>query len=194
MTAALSSTVSRTKSRFKVWREVLEIVILTTAIFLAVRVTLQNFRVDGSSMFPSLHNGEYILVNKIDYMISAPQRGDVVVFKAVPALEPNKDFIKRVIGLPGETVAVHNGTVLINGNPISEPYITQKPAYTFGPARVPQNDYFVLGDNRNDSYDSAKWASTPWLARSDIVGKAWVAYWPPAHFSFFQTPSFASNR
>lgn len=164
-------------------RDVLETAVLTLAIFLAVRVALQNFRVEGESMYPNLHNGEYILVNKVDYMINAPQRGDVIVFRAVPAGAPNRDFIKRVIGLPGETVAVHDNSVYINGHRLVEPYISTPPDYTFGPARVPKNDYFVLGDNRNNSEDSHLWK---WLPRTDIIGKAWVSYWPPADLHVFQ--------
>ena len=82
-------------------RELLETAVLTIAIFLVVRVALQNFKVEGDSMFPNLHNGEYILVNKVDYMIHPPHRGDIIVFHAVQAGQPDKDFIKRGIGLPG---------------------------------------------------------------------------------------------
>src|SRR5579884_1177980 len=140
-------------------RELVETAILTLAIFLVVRVAVQNFKVEGLSMTPNLHNGEYILVNKIDYLLHAPQRGDIIVFRAVPAGQPDRDFIKRVIGLPGDTVAVHNGSVYINGHRLAESYIgpAYRPQYTWGPLKVPKNDYFVLGDNRNDSEDSHLW-------------------------------------
>lgn len=160
-------------------RELVETLILTVAIFLVVKVAIQNFRVDGLSMLPNLHNGEYILVNKVDYALGAPKRGDIVVFRAVPAGEPTKDFIKRVIGLPGETVAVRNNTVYINGKALKEPYKHLPSNYTFGPRKVPAGEYFVLGDHRGDSDDSHMWAST-WLPRKDIIGKAWVSYWPPS--------------
>lgn len=189
-----STVTPASKSRTSWVRELLETAVLTLAIFLVVRVALQNFRVEGSSMRPNLHNGEYILVNKIDYMLSSPHRGDVVVFRAVPAGEPDKDFIKRVIGLPGEVVAVKNHTVYINQHPLHETYIRNGyvETYTFGPQKVPPGDYFVLGDNRNDSFDSSRWAS-PWLPKGDIIGKAWISYWPPGDLSLFQTPSFASR-
>jgi signal peptidase I len=145
---------------------------------LIVRATLQNFKVDGSSMEPNLHNNEYILVNKVDYRFESPHRGDIVVFRAVPAGEPDKDFIKRVIGLPGDRIWVHNGTVYVNGRPLVERYELERPSYPFGPRTVPKGDYFVLGDNRNNSYDSHAWP-TPWLPRNDIIGKAWISYWPP---------------
>jgi|SRR5579875_1043824 len=175
------------KSR-SLWRELIETAILTLAIFLVVRVALQNFKVEGESMEPNLQNNEYILVNKIDYMIQKPARGDIVVFRAVPAGQPNRDFIKRVIGLPGDIVAVHNRHVYINGHMLNEPYINKahQPLYDWGPKRVPANDYFVLGDNRNDSDDSHLWSLTPWLPRNDIVGKAWVSYWPPSDLHLFQ--------
>lgn len=171
-------------------RELIETAVLTIAIFLVVRVALQNFKVEGSSMFPNLHNGEYILVNKISYMLHSPQRGDIVVFQATPAHQPDKDFIKRVIGLPGETVAVHNDSVYINGHPLNEPYIQgfYKPTYTWGPSKVPSGDYFVLGDNRNDSQDSHLWG---WLPRKYIIGKAWISYWPPSDLHvFLPTPAW----
>lgn len=169
-------------------RELVETAVLTIAIFLVVRVALQNFKVEGQSMEPNLHNNEYILVNKVDYMIHNPQRGDVIVFHAIPAGQPDKDFIKRVIGLPGETVAIHNKTVFINGKALKEPYIDgfHKPLYSWGPRKVPSGDYFVLGDNRNNSDDSHLWPLTPWLSKGDIIGKAWVAYWPPSDMQVFQ--------
>src|SRR5947209_5868947 len=117
--------------RRSIVRELLETAVLTIAIFLVVRVALQNFKVEGESMLPNLHNGEYILVNKIDYMLHSPQRGDVIVFNATPAGQPDKDFIKRVIGLPGETVQVKNDADFINGKPLKESYIDQPPTYTF---------------------------------------------------------------
>ena len=181
------------KRKRSLLRELAETAVLTIGIFLLVRVAVQNFRVEGESMLPNLHDGEYILVNKIDYLFHGPQRGDVVVLKAVPAGEPNKDFIKRVIGLPGETVAVKNDSVYINGKRLIEPYQHYPHDYTFGPARVPQGEYFVLGDHRNDSYDSHRW-SPPWLPRSDIIGKALIAYWPPTEITLFRSPSYSFQQ
>ncbi|GAC1398355.1 MAG: signal peptidase I [Chloroflexota bacterium] len=166
-------------------RELLETAVLTIAIFLVVRVALQNFKVEGDSMFPNLHNGEYILVNKVDYMLHQPHRGDVIVFQAVPAQQPDKDFIKRVIGLPGETVAVHNDAVYINGKKLNEPYISTPPLYSFSAQKVPKGDFFVLGDNRNNSQDSHLWK---WLPQKYIIGKAWVSYWPPKELHLFSGP------
>ncbi|MGI8827748.1 MAG: signal peptidase I [Chloroflexota bacterium] len=180
------------KRRRASWpREVLETALLTLAIFLVVRVALQNFRVEGTSMVPNLHNGEYILVNKLGYRFRSPSRGDVIVFNAVPAGEPGKDFIKRIVGLPGDLVQVTSKTVYINHRPLRERYIgpLYRATYAFGPLRVPRNSYFVLGDNRNNSFDSSRWPVS-WLPRNDIIGEAWISYWPLRDLSFFQTPSF----
>jgi signal peptidase I len=163
-------------------RDLIETAVLTIAIFLVVRVALQNFKVEGMSMEPNLHNGEYILVNKVDYLLHSPQRGDVIVFRAVPAGQPDRDFIKRVIGLPGEYVSVHDNTVFINGKPLHENYLRRSMTYVFPSTKIPKNDYFVLGDNRDNSEDSHLWK---WLPKDDIIGKAWVAYWPPSDIHLF---------
>jgi signal peptidase I len=170
-----------TKSR-SVVRDILETVVLTIVIFLLVRTGLQNFRIEGESMLPNFHDGEYILVNKVDYRIFSPHRGDVIVFRAVPAGEPNKDFIKRVIGLPGETIAIRNNLVFINGKPLADGYTHNPMDYTVAPIKIPPHDYYVLGDNRDNSEDSHIWHFLP---RDDIIGKAWIAYWPPGDFSIF---------
>ena len=189
-----SEAVPARKKRGSWLRELLETAVLALIIFLVVRVALQNFRVQGDSMQPNLHDGEYILVNKVDYRFHAPSRGDVIVFKAVPAGEPDHDFIKRVIGLPGELVQVKSHRVYINHRVLPESYIgpSYRAAYPFGPLRVPRDEYFVLGDNRNDSFDSSRWTGH-WLPKSDIIGKAWISYWPPGDVSLFRTPSFSSR-
>jgi signal peptidase I len=190
MSDAPTATRGRSKSFL---RELLETAVLTVAIFLLVRVALQNFKVDGYSMEPNFHPSEYILVDKFDYWFHGPERGDVIVFRAVPARQPNRDFIKRVIGLPGERVSVHSGAVYINGRRLYEPYISDPPTYTFTQVTVPKNDYFVLGDNRNNSFDSSKWSATPFLDRKYIIGKAWMAYWPFHDVSLFHEPSYRYN-
>jgi signal peptidase I len=171
-------------------RDLGEAIIITLAIFLVVRATLQNFRVDGSSMYPTFHSGEYIIVDRFEYWLHNPQRGDVVVFRAVPAREPGRDFIKRIIGVPGDRVDIRNNHVYIDGHTLREPYIAAPPSYTFGPVTVPANKYFVLGDNRNNSYDSSRWTATPFLARRYIIGKALLAYWPLKDLTVFHDPSY----
>src|SRR5437763_13327227 len=110
-------------------RDILETVLLTLVIFLAVRLAVQNFRVEGSSMEPTLHTNEYLLVNKVSYMVGQPQRGDIVVLRF--PLDPRRDFIKRIVALPGEQVEVRNGSVFVDGRALVEPYIRQAPAYTY---------------------------------------------------------------
>jgi len=148
-------------------------------------------------MDPALHDGQYLIVNKaiyahvnldtigkfipfidpgndpVHYLFRRPQRGDVVVFR-FPG-NPDRDFIKRIIGEPGDTVEVRNGTVYVNGLPLDEPYITSKPTQPYGLTVVPPKQYFVLGDNRNNSYDSRQWGFVP---ERNIIGQAWLSYWP----------------
>jgi signal peptidase I len=124
-------------------------------------------------MEPTMHTNEYLLVNKVSYMVGDPQRGDIVVLRYPQ--DPRRDFIKRIIALPGEEVEVRGGSVYINGRALEEPYIKDRPVYTYPKKRVPENDFFVLGDNRNNSHDSHVW---DWLPRDYLIGKAWVAYWP----------------
>ncbi len=182
-------------------RELAETIVLALAIFLLVRAVVQNFQVEGRSMEPTFQTDWYLLVNKslyweinletvgkfvpfVDgggdptrYIFRAPKRGDVIVFRQPnqPIGAAERDFIKRVIALPGEVVEVHNGTVYIDGMPLHEPYIADKPAYDCGPQKIPPEHYWVLGDNRNNSSDSHSWGPVP---KGNIIGQAWLIYWP----------------
>lgn len=168
------------KNRRGLTRELIETAILTILIFAGVRAGFQNFRVQGTSMTPTLHTGDFVLVSKVDYLLHSPQRGDVVVFRF--PLDPTQDYIKRIIGVPGDTVSVANGSTYVNGHAIPEGYIAQRPGYTYPATRVPNGDYFVLGDNRNASYDSHAWGMLP---RANIIGKAVFSYWPPGDARIF---------
>jgi signal peptidase I len=170
--------------KFRLMLEVLETAVLTLLLFMAVRLTVQNFNVDGPSMQPTLHTNELILVNRAEYILHAPRRGDVIVFAAPP--EPSIDYVKRIIGLPGDTVVIGaDGAVSVNGAHIDEPYVKYpgNPCWdsVSNPTEYPKtwtlraNQYFVLGDNRGDSSDSRCWGILP---RSNIVGKAALVYWP----------------
>lgn len=154
--------------------EVLEVAVITTLIFLLARVFVQNYQVDGPSMTPTLLNGQYILVNKADYFTHGPRRGDVIVFKFPD--DTSRDFVKRVIGVPGDTVVTYqDGTVIVDGVKLNEPYIND---HYNGVARTWSLDtgqYFVMGDNRGDSFDSRDWGPVP---QADILGKAEFVYWP----------------
>ena len=158
----------------KILREVGITVLIAIVIFLLLRATVQGYTVRFSSMLPNIEEGEWIMVNKASYFFSDPQRGDIVVFD--PPLSSEYPFIKRVIGLPNETVEVRDGEVFINGIPLEEQYINDKPNYKMPPKIIPENEYFVLGDNRNHSNDSHNSWTVP---RKSIVGKAWFVYWPP---------------
>ncbi len=177
-------------------REILETILLTAIVFFLVHSLVQNFKVEGSSMEPTLHTGQYLLVNKAAYTsidtsffegfpgldvlrdseiepFGSPKPGDVVVFRYPK--DPTKDFIKRIIAGPGDTVQVRNGQLWVNGRLIDEPYLQDHPSYTVSLQTIPPENYFVLGDNRNNSSDSHVWGVVP---RGNIIGKAWVIYWP----------------
>jgi signal peptidase I len=155
-------------------REIVETIALTLIIFLVIRFAIQSYRVEGVSMQPGLQSDQYVLVNKMAYLFHAPERGDVIVFHF--PLDTSKDFIKRVIGLPGDTISYTSTMVQVNGVVLNEPYISEK-ANPLGknPFVVPPNEYFVMGDNRPASDDSRDWGYVP---KDYIVGKAVMVYWP----------------
>ena len=156
-------------------REIIETALLTAIIFLAVNAVVGRFRIESVSMQPNLWEGEYVIVDKVFYTLNGPQHGDIIVFE-----KPRQpDLIKRVIGLPGDTVEVRDARVFVNGTALTEPYIANPPNYAFGPAQVEADRFFVLGDNRSNSSDSHVWGTVP---RADIVGRAWIIYWPPPNW------------
>lgn len=160
--------------RRPLWREALELVLMTLAIALGIQVAVQSRLVEGHSMEPTLHDAQRLLINRMAYSgFSDPQRGDIVVFHA---WDSSEDYIKRVIGVPGDTVAVRDGKVFVNGAAVDEPYI-QGDTNGGGDATVVlgDDDFYVMGDNRGNSSDSRLHGALP---RSAIVGKAWICYWP----------------
>ncbi len=146
------------------------------AIFI-IRLPLQNFHILGHSMEPTFHDEEYIIVNKGAYLFQTPARGDVIVFHY--PLDPQEDYIKRIIAIPGDIISVVNQAVIVNGVTLDEPYVSARnqgnPYPSFTKHIVGPDQYFVLGDNRASSSDSRQWGFVP---RRDIVGKAIVIYWP----------------
>lgn len=154
-------------------KDVLETLVLSIVLFVGVNLISARIRVDGASMEPTLATGEYVIVNRLSYRLGTPQRGDIIVFH--PPLAPQEEYIKRVIGLPGDGVEVSNGTVYVNGKPLDETYLKTTTNY-IGTWRVPAGQLFVLGDNRNNSSDSHEWGT---IAMDSVVGKAVVVYWPP---------------
>ena len=159
--------------------------------FIIRTFVFQPFVVDGSSMVPSFHDRDYLIVNKFDYRFQAPQRGDVIVFKS-PTI-PNTNFIKRIIGLPGETVKIENNQVSVNGKVLSEPYINKEDGTEDSLQIAPidrtlaSNEYWVMGDNRDHSSDSRDWGP---LQKSAIIGKVWITVFPSSDFGLIKRPTY----
>lgn len=161
-------------------REAFEIGAMALLLFGLIRVAAQNYLIERESMLPTLDPGDMVLVDKLGYRFGhGPRRGDVVVFHAWPQAG-EKDFVKRVVAVPGDAVAVRGGRLEIDGTPVDEPYLggarTEPDA---GPIALGPNDYYVLGDNRQNSVDSRSYGPLP---RDRIVGRAWLVYWPPSAF------------
>lgn len=174
-------------------REILEVVLPALVLFLVLRAFIVEARyVPSPSMRPTIIEWDRFLVEKVSYRFREPKRGDIVVFH--PTEEANAlaneeqlrrgehqvkldDFIKRIIGLPGETIEITAGKVWVNGEPLPEEYISpdRRPIYEFGPVTIGEDEYFVLGDNRNQSWDSHYWGFLP---RKNIVGRAFWRFWP----------------
>jgi signal peptidase I len=196
---------SKPKSRSMV-REVIETLLLALIIFLAVRAVVLNFRVDGHSMDHSLETGEMLLVNRNAYFaldqeqwldwlpgvdfdegdtwrpFGTPERGDIVVLNPPDGASADKPYIKRVIGLPGDTIEIHDDRVFVNGVPLEEEYVddgNRSICYPnnqhCGPIEIPEGQVFVMGDNRQNSEDSRTFGLVP---LENIIGKAWITYWP----------------
>ena len=197
----------------RVARELTEAVVLALIVFLVIQGSIRNFRVDGSSMRPTLEGGQYLLVNKLVYFkldtgrisrmipfwdvddskshfaIHPPKRGEVIVFR-FPG-DPSKDFVKRVIGLPGEKVELQNGTVYVDGIPLEEPYLTERDSSNEPEVVMGEKEYFVLGDNRRSSRDSRTWGGVP---EENVLGKVWIVYWPFSNIDLFDVTSSIVQR
>ncbi|MDI6782635.1 MAG: signal peptidase I [bacterium] len=154
-------------------REWLEVIVVAFVLALIVQTyAVKPFKIPSGSMENTLQVGDMIFVNRFLYFFNSPQRGDVVVFKYPE--NPKQDFVKRLVGLSGDTVAISDGKVLINGTALDEPYIKETPFDNFGPVIVPRDAYLMLGDNRNNSRDSRYWGFLP---KGMIKGKAFLIYW-----------------
>lgn len=167
-------------------RDTLEIVFLALVLYVVIQYAVQTVHVLGSSMLYTLHDNDLLVASKISYKLHQPQRGDIIVFK--PPDEASRDFIKRIIALPGERIRITNGVVYINDQILREPYLPEKWTYNNNwPASgqdqiMPPNEYFVMGDNRNHSSDSRTFGP---ITLESILGKAEIRIWPLNAIGFF---------
>jgi signal peptidase I len=180
---AVSAAPARTSTASSLLRELVEVVVLAVILYFGISFAVQAVHVEGLSMFATLDDNDYLIANKIDYRLHAPQRGDIIILR--PPTDNSKDFIKRIIALPGERILISAGIVYINGHKLDEPYLPE--AWTQlrdwspgGPdgTVVPPNNYFVMGDNRNRSQDSRVFG---FISRDRIDGRAWFRIWPLSH-------------
>lgn len=193
----------------RVAKELLEALLLALVALLILQSAISNFRVEGASMYPTLASGEYLIVNRLVYLrvdaerlsrivpfwkveqpssrtpARQPERGEVIVFSY--PLDPTKDFVKRVVGLPGELVEVRAGTVHIDGAPLAEPYLRRTDQSSAAPLRLGPDEYYVIGDNRPSSNDSRSWGAVP---ADLILGKVWVVYWPFSAMKLLGAPAY----
>jgi signal peptidase I len=179
--------------------DIIETVVIALSIFLIIYLFVSSpHQVNGQSMVPNFQNGDYVLSDKVSYRVGNPKRGDVIVFHAPAAADcptgTGCDFIKRVIGLPGETITVHDNHIWVNDRQVVEPYIpadfqtlpgnaTRDKSITLEP-----NQFFVCGDNRPYSSDSRSWGP---ITRDEIVGRAFFRYWPPQTSGLIKRPGYA---
>jgi len=170
--------------RSQLAREVVEILVITGLIFIVVRLVIQSYHIDGPSMQPELTTNEYVMVNKVVYFFHAPERGDVIVFHYPH--DTTQDYIKRIIGIPGDIIETDNTRIWVNGTLLKEPYISAPFNQQAAKWKVGSNQYFVVGDNRPVSDDSRSWGFVP---RDYIIGKAAAVFWPLSQFHFINTYS-----
>lgn len=167
---------SYTISRFL--RDVVEVVVPAIILFLVIKTFFLESRfVPSPSMVPTIQVHDRFLLNKTAYWFNTPKRYQIVIFKPPARAGAKDDFVKRIIGLPGETIKIHKGVVYINDKPLEEPYITpdRAPVMEFNSYIIPDDHVFVMGDNRNNSQDSRYWGPLP---IENIKGQAWWRFWP----------------
>ena len=168
-------------SLWKAWRENGKVIVIALALSLVVRTFIAEPRyIPSDSMFPTLHVGDRLVVEKVSQWVRPVHSGDIVVFEPPPQLQAlgydkQQAFIKRIVATAGQAVEVHNGQVFVDGMALDEPYIASPPAYDLPRIEVPEGRIFVMGDNRNNSNDSHVWGFLP---ADNIIGRAWLRFWP----------------
>ena len=178
----LASSERQTERKPSAIRETIEMIVMALILYFLIDAAIGRVVVQKISMIPTLNPGEVLLVNKLKYRFSDVERGDIITFHY--PLDPEVDYVKRAIGLPGDEVIVIGGTVKVNGKLLYEPYISAAPEYE-GVWVVPEEALFVLGDNRNPSADSHVWGYVP---MENLIGKAFAVYWPPTKIRGLTTP------
>lgn len=179
--------------RWETAREILSTVFMMIAIFALVELATPRFYVDGRSMEPNFEDGQRLIVSRVNYLFIQPQRGDIVVFNKPRSPVTESPLIKRVIGLPGDTVSIRDAQVILNGVPLDEPYINEPcTAYSCkdGDWELGPNEYFVMGDNRNHSNDSRSFGT---IHLENIIGEALIRYWPPPDWGVVTQIGFPDN-
>lgn len=180
------------KSIYSFFFDTIQTILIAASVFLVIYIFLMRpFEVSGDSMFPTFKNGEYILTNLISLRFNDPIRGDVIVFKS--PTDENKDFIKRVIGVPGDTVSVKDSFVYVNNQRLDESvYLSETVRTPNGQflkegqtVTVPEDNFLVMGDNRPHSSDSREWGFLP---KSEVIGKSFFVYWPPQNMRVISNP------
>jgi signal peptidase I len=182
---AAAAAPARASTASSLLRELVEVIVLAVILYFGISFAVQAVHVEGLSMFATLDDNDYLIANKIDYRLHAPQRGDIIILR--PPSDNSKDFIKRIIALPGERLLISHGIVYINGHKLDEPYLPEAwntlDTWTGSGGAdgtvVPPNEYFVMGDNRNRSQDSRIFG---FIGRDRIDGRAWFRIWPLNHF------------
>jgi signal peptidase I len=181
---AAAAAPAATTNASSLLREVFEVVVLAVILYFGISFAVQAVHVEGLSMYATLDDNDYLIANKIDYRLHAPQRGDIIILR--PPSDNSKDFIKRVIALPGEKLLIRDSVVYINGHRLDEPYLPEAwtainnwPTDGTDGRVMKSNEYFVMGDNRNRSQDSRIFGP---IGRDRIDGRAWFRIWPLDHF------------
>ncbi|SFG40184.1 signal peptidase I [Desulfotomaculum arcticum] len=172
----------REKKKKSAFMEIIESIAIAVLLAVIIRMfVFQPFVIPSGSMEPTIQIGDRIMVSKFAYHFGEPSRGDIVVFR--PPFDPERIFVKRLIGTPGNTLEIRDSKLFINGEQIPEEYLPQDLRFDdFGPAQVPADNYFMMGDNRNNSDDSRVWGNLP---QKNIIGKAVMIYWPINHIRLF---------
>ncbi len=185
MQPAPAETLSRPRLHYRrtisSLREIGETIVLVAVLYALVNLATARFVVDGPSMQPNFYTGQFLIVSRANYLLAEPQRGQIVVFQYPK--DPTQDYIKRVIGLPGDTIEIRDTQVYVNGAMLDEPYINEPCDARHCPDRtwiIGEDEYFVMGDNRNHSSDSRVFGPVP---RQNLIGEALVRYWPPADWN-----------